>query len=157
MVDKIKQVIFILAYGHALIEFWRVKDLAPDPYFYLPLSSQEEGEHCAALLGSEGYSDQMLAKFGGCLRGWLKPAEMMEAFKMKVKDTVKHNGDDLLGRIVDMRGSIVHMQVDFDPSKPKPIPILQQDGEQSDKKKKADSPTPNTFENYGWSLTRRKV
>jgi hypothetical protein len=68
----------------------------------------------------------------------------MASFIMKVKDTVKCNGDDVLGRTVDMRGSIVHMQVDFDLSKP----ILQKEGEQYDKKTAADSPTPNSFRNF---------
>jgi hypothetical protein len=47
-------------------------------------------------------------------------------------------------RTVGMRGSIVHMQVDFNPSKP----ILQQEGEQYNEKKAADSPTPNSFRNF---------
>jgi hypothetical protein len=120
------------------------KRSGPHALLYLPLWSLEEATDCAVLLQLEGDPVETFKMIGGCFRGWLKPDQMMEALKMKVKDAVKHNGDDVLGRTVDMRGSIVHMQVDFDPSKP----ILQQEGVQYDKKKAADSPISNSFRNF---------
>lgn len=43
---------------------------------------------------------------------------MEKSLKEKAKDVVKKHGDDILGRTIDARASIVHMAVEFDASKP---------------------------------------
>jgi hypothetical protein len=114
----INMVVYILSYQHALIDLWRDKGRFPNPAFYLPTWNQEEGTTCAKILGVAGDGDDLFRNFGGCFRAWLNP-EMLESLRSKAKETVKNGGGDILWRTADFRGSIVHMRVDFDPSKSK--------------------------------------
>lgn len=112
----IRRSIFVLSHGHALITFWNDKpETRPNPYLYLPLWAQIESTKAFRLWRREPPHDAFLL-FGGCIRGWLYPS-MWAGLVHKAKDVVKRHGDDVLGRTLDKRGSIVHLDVKYDASK----------------------------------------
>ena len=117
----IQKIIFIVSYGHDLIGHWASKDLAPHLYLYLPVWTFPEATNAAQLLSFIEHNNvkELFRKFGGSIRCWRASLEeeMEKSFREKVKDVVKKHGDDLLGRTIDTRGSIVHMAVEFDASK----------------------------------------
>eukprot|EP00980_Cylindrotheca_fusiformis_P012756 scaffold3118_cov64-Cylindrotheca_fusiformis.AAC.14 len=60
--------------------------------------------------------EYLFYKFCGCILRWLEGGlddTMEESLVAKAKDAVKKNGDDLLERASDSRGSIVHIHVEF--------------------------------------------
>lgn len=107
--------IFVLSYGHALITYWNDKpETRPEPYRYLPLWTPTESTNAFHLWQRNAASDGFL-RFGGCIRGWLYPT-MWQCLVDKAKEVVRNHGDDVLGRTTDKRGSIVHLEVEFDAS-----------------------------------------
>lgn len=68
--------IFVLSYGHALTTFWNDKpETRPKPYRYLPLWTLTESTNAFHLWRRDPPSNGFLM-FGGCIRGWLYPANV---------------------------------------------------------------------------------
>lgn len=155
----VKTVIYILPYGHALIDAWKTKGGFPESTFYLPTWTEEEAMVGGKLLGLKEGLDVMFYNFGGCFRAWRNPA-MLEGFKEKAKATVKNGGDDLLHRSTDkFRGSIVHMRVDFEATRPiRQGPgddeIMKEDAVQTDGKSTCE---PNSFQTYEFVFGSQKI
>jgi len=134
-VDGIHRIVFVLSYSHSLISLWKSKDLRPSRYFYMPLWTEQEGIDAFGLWEKE-LSHNEYERFGGCIRGWIFP-EMLASLEQKAKDCVQKHGADVLGRTTDMKGSLVHMHVDFDDS------TLA-----STAASNADTTSPNDFASY---------
>jgi hypothetical protein len=119
--DVVRRVVFILSYGHDLFEFWGTKGFGPQAIYYCPLWTRAEAENAANLLFSDNETavdiQKLFYKFGGCARAWANP-DMLDTLKRKAEDVVKKNGDDLLKKTQDSKGSIVHLDVDFDETRP---------------------------------------
>lgn len=128
--DIINRLVYILSHGHTLISHWNDKGSTPDKY-YLPLWSKEEAERCLTLLKiqrSEPSSQPLQAeqvgekchKFGGCIRGWVvpDPDDFQETLYAKVREVVNNNGSNVLIKNTSVRGSIIHLHVDFDERRP---------------------------------------
>lgn len=119
---KIDRIVFILSYGHDLISYWTDKNVAPHLFLYLPLWTLDEATRGAQLLPFVDHTLtlKLFEKFGGAIRGWRtsQSSAMEKSLREKVMEVVKKHGDNVLSRTLDARGSIVHMDVEFDERRP---------------------------------------
>ena len=92
-------------------------------YFYMPTWAYREGLRCLKLLGvqtngrdqasQEEIAHQLFYKFGGCIRGWAV-SNLWDELESKITEVVKNQGDDVLKETTSTRGSIIHLQIEFD-------------------------------------------
>lgn len=72
--DTIKRIVFVLSYGHSLIDFWQGKGLGPGTEYFMPLWTEEEATIGARVWnlglheGGEGPTfSKQFRLFGGCI------------------------------------------------------------------------------------------
>lgn len=90
----------------------------------MPIWTQKEGLRCLEFLGVEanGRSREETAralfyKFGGCILGWVTVGLWNELYA-KLEDVMHNLGLEILKNTPSGRGSVVHLQVEFDEEKP---------------------------------------
>ena len=130
MESSAKSTAIILSYGHALVGLWNTKGKKPNTEYFLPCFQKKEIFTNAANLffdRAEAWKNQggslledLFHKFGGSIRHWGRSTEndAWEEMNAKVKEVVRNNGVGIARRSLNHRGSIVHIQVDFDKDKP---------------------------------------
>ena len=122
-IDEIPRLLFVLSNDHELIRYWNRKGI-PMKYFYMPTWTEPEGLRCLECLGvptsdkgsPEETSLDCFYRFGGCIRGWVK-TQLWDELDSKVVEVVNKQGVDILGKTTSTRGSIIHLQVEFDEGK----------------------------------------
>ena len=62
--------------------------------------------------------DELYNKFGGCILGWVAQSEVWSELQTKVAEVIKSQGDNMLKRGPNSKGSIVHLRVGFDEERP---------------------------------------
>ena len=122
------RLIYILSHGHYLVSHWLTKGIGPDRHFYMPLWSKSEARRSWPVLQRQGGLDtsfhsldeveSLYDLFGGCIRGWVLQDAVWRELEAKVREVAKKQGDDVLVKNMSTRGSVIHMLVEFDESKP---------------------------------------
>jgi hypothetical protein len=166
----IPRLIFILSHGHSLISLWHAKGNEMK-FYYMPVWSKPEAERGVKLLkmksppGAQGKPkrksgssladlsqneiDDLYDRFGGCIRGWVSQDLWLE-LDGKIKEVVRDRGDNVLQKTPISRGSVIHLDVEFDESRPildlksAAEQRIQNEGDESDE----DDDGPNTFDHY---------
>ncbi|KAL3930560.1 MAG: hypothetical protein SGARI_004447 [Bacillariaceae sp.] len=120
-----EKLVIILSFGHALISHWATKrDGAPAFTATVPVFECDEiTSNKDNLFHGTGITDDDLArkyeKFGGSIRHWTRSTEdeAWQELLAKIVDVSKH-GIRITGRTQEHKGSVVHVAVDFDSTRP---------------------------------------
>ena len=171
--ENIPRLIFILSHGHKLISLWKGKG-HQIRYLYMPVWTKQEAEQCKQFLKIQGPDvssastvadldqeeiDDLYRRFGGCIRGWVNDDLWLEILA-KIAEVVRNMGDNVLQKTTDGRGSVIHLEVDFDEKRP----ILAFADEDASQKAPAsgggedeDDRKPNKFDNFRYIFGSEKI
>ncbi|CAB9498611.1 unknown protein [Seminavis robusta] len=122
--------VFVLSYGHGLMDEWIRKSCGPPTKLYMPcfqkseILANKDNLFCDReedwKVNMEGSIESAFKTFGGSIRyyGRDDSQDFWEAMQAKVERVLSENGRDIAKRTINFRGSIRHVEVDFDKSKP---------------------------------------
>jgi len=164
--EDIPRLIFILSHGHKLISLWRAKGHAIR-YFYMPIWTKQEAEQSKQFLKCIDYTvadlhqdeiDNLYRRFGGCIRGWVNN-ELWTEIEAKISEIVRNLGDNVLQKTANSRGSVVHLEVDFDEKRPI-LPLMDEDASQKaldNGSDDGDDQKPNDFNESRYIFGSEKI
>lgn len=168
--DYIPRLVFILSHGHKLISHWNSKGNEMT-FFCMPIWTKSEALRSLKLLkfqstkpGINSLSDMppqdvenYYYHFGGCIHGWVAN-DLWQELDAKIREVVTNLGDNVLQKSTNSRGSVIHLEVDFDENRPilplataDSMPLAHQGGDEDGEEK------PNSFAFYRCIFGSQKI
>lgn len=122
--------VFVLSYGHGLMDQWIRKSCGPPTKLYMPcfekieILANKDNLFCDReedwKVNMKGSIESAFKTFGGSIRHYGRDdsQDFWEVMQAKVERVLSENGSEIAKRTINFCGSILHVKVDFDKSKP---------------------------------------